>query len=889
MANRLNVLVGATFEQNVEKKLNTELRALEGKLNELSIKANFDDDFKKIVSAIQNAVSSIDMSIFSNGLSVAENALARIKDEMQDLGKVTEKSNKVVTDLQGNLKSVERTIQGIDGKEVKVKFKRDKENGFDGDLTYTDTTGQKLIAERQKAEKYWLGQSVKANENAAKKNEAAWKKYSNFMMKVNTENRIKQEELNSYISSAVDKGKTSVNELYSKYGNLKDIDGKKFFKKSEFDEYIKSLDKIAKNAENSIENTQALVDVKKELDNLLKNISAKDSSLNKSIQDDKKARVEKEKHNEAVKKSKEAYDKFKNTVKESRDNLEKLKTAFPELDFSEEEKNVRSLEGALLSYTKSINQAGKDTQHFVDLEKKLSSKDKNVVSLNNGLEKRFEQEKKATEKAALEAEKLADKQYKQELKLNSHIEEQKRKAAEDAEKAASVARQKELRAAQASYDKIEKSAEDVFENIASNRNIFDDEDISKADALSAKMREVEKVLDSTTSSTEDFVNAQKRMVGIQAEADEYKQEIKERIVAENKLQKEYIETKNAANEARKIVAKSLDNAKNSLGNNVIHSDELEKLQVELLQVGEILDKDDAKVEELRNALERLDAIKINIDARTSFEEKLNKELERIQNNLDVKSIKLNSKYGDLFNEAELRAFYDITEAINKELRKQKPEWSNVARAIKQADNNASKFEAELAASAKEAKRIQKELDILDSSLGRFIEFYGFGELFRAGKTAVTEMVQAVSTLDASIVELKKVTDETDSTYERFLGNAAKSAKELGVSMSDYIDSVTSFARSGFGFYDSQEIAKTANIMQMVSEDMSAEDASGYLISIIRGFNMEASESIDIVNALNNVDRRSRMETHGQTLSFYRKTSRNGRPIPRTRLKYVMYA
>ena len=162
--------------------------------------------------------------------------------------------------------------------------------------------------------------------------------------------------------------------------------------------------------------------------------------------------------------------------------------------------------------------------------------------------------------------------------------------------------------------------------------------------------------------------------------------------------------------------------------------------------------------------------------------------------------------------------------------------------------------------------------IVDSSLGRFIQFYWFGEIFRLAKTGVTEMVSAVSDLDSAMVELKKVTNETDATYKKFMTDAAMAGKRLGVSMSDYIESVTEFSRMGYDFEEAQQIAETANIMQMVSENLSADDASSYLISIMRGFNIAAEDSMSIIDALNNVNRRSSIEIYWQTLSSYRKTS-----------------
>lgn len=49
-----------------------------------------------------------------------------------------------------------------------------------------------------------------------------------------------------------------------------------------------------------------------------------------------------------------------------------------------------------------------------------------------------------------------------------------------------------------------------------------------------------------------------------------------------------------------------------------------------------------------------------------------------------------------------------------------------------------------------------------------------------------KMVRTVIELDSAMTELKKVTDETDATYNRFMKNAASRAKAVGASMSDVI-------------------------------------------------------------------------------------------------------
>lgn len=701
MANRLNVLVGAILDGNVAKDLNKELKSIEGKLEALSIRASFDGDFKAVVEAIQKAVSSIDLSILNNGLDSARNSLVNTSKEMQNLGRVTEKSNKVVTDLQGNLKTVERTVEGMDGKEVKVKFVADKDGGFDGDLTYTDTTGQKSISEARKAEQYWLSEKTKANEKSAKKEEAAWRKYYSFLVKSNTE------------------------------ANEKEI----------------------KNAE--------------------------------------KARLAEEKRKEEIKNTKKAYKDLEKVFKATQQKYLDARMMNPNMDLSKEEKELMSIGGALNRYKQMMKEAGKETKWFTDLQKTMYSKLKSANTLGTNIDKETEKYQKQVQKQVEAEEKAQDKLYSQKLKLNSGVEEQKRQ---------------ELAKTQDAYEKLDKTIEDLYK-YSGNNKIFGQEQAKEIDRYEVGLKEVEDILKKENVQYSELIYAQKKLTSLQNSASSFTAELNKQVVAQDKLT-----------------------------------------------------------------------------------QSTKKQIQALSAQHEIKATRLTSQYGDLFDEEEFSLIANhYLVAIERELKKIRPEANRIDETIQEWKRHVGQFETELRASHKQAKRIKDEIEILDSSLGRFIQFYGFGELFRATKTGITEMVSAVSTLDASLVELKKVSDETDATYDKFMDNAADRAKELGVAMSDYIDSVTNFARSGFDFSEAQEIAKTANIMQMVSEQMSADEASEYLISIIRGFNIEASKSIDIVNALNNVDRRSQSEMSGQTLSFYRRTSRNGRPIPRIRLFYVMCA
>lgn len=70
-----------------------------------------------------------------------------------------------------------------------------------------------------------------------------------------------------------------------------------------------------------------------------------------------------------------------------------------------------------------------------------------------------------------------------------------------------------------------------------------------------------------------------------------------------------------------------------------------------------------------------------------------------------------------------------------------------------------------------------------------------------------------------MVALKKVTDETSGTYSRFLSDAKQSSKELGASLTDFVNSTADFAKLGYSISDSSELAKVATMYLNVGDDL----------------------------------------------------------------------
>ena len=78
--------------------------------------------------------------------------------------------------------------------------------------------------------------------------------------------------------------------------------------------------------------------------------------------------------------------------------------------------------------------------------------------------------------------------------------------------------------------------------------------------------------------------------------------------------------------------------------------------------------------------------------------------------------------------------------------------------------------------------------------GMFSAFIGgVSGLYAAGRY-IKEGIEFVKELDSALTELKKVTDETEETYNKFLNTAAKTADKVGSTIKEVVSSTADWAR-----------------------------------------------------------------------------------------------
>ena len=144
---------------------------------------------------------------------------------------------------------------------------------------------------------------------------------------------------------------------------------------------------------------------------------------------------------------------------------------------------------------------------------------------------------------------------------------------------------------------------------------------------------------------------------------------------------------------------------------------------------------------------------------------------------------------------------------------------------------------------------------MDSLKGKWQEvaryLMTFGSVYRVF-AVLKQGVTYVREIDSALTELKKVTDETEETYDRFLNTAAKTADKVGSTIKEIVSSTADFARLGYNLQDATKMAESAQILMNVSEFTDISSATDSLISAIQAFSYTADESLHVVDIMNTI-------------------------------------
>jgi len=135
-----------------------------------------------------------------------------------------------------------------------------------------------------------------------------------------------------------------------------------------------------------------------------------------------------------------------------------------------------------------------------------------------------------------------------------------------------------------------------------------------------------------------------------------------------------------------------------------------------------------------------------------------------------------------------------------------------------------------------------------SAIGKFALWAGIGGIIYTVVDAVKSLFTITVGVETAFTNFQIVSDATDSQLQSVNSTINNLSSSLGVLKSDVIDASTEFARAGYEMAESMVLAEQAIIGANVGfADL--QDVSTILISSLKAFNLEASESKNVINDL----------------------------------------
>ena len=140
-------------------------------------------------------------------------------------------------------------------------------------------------------------------------------------------------------------------------------------------------------------------------------------------------------------------------------------------------------------------------------------------------------------------------------------------------------------------------------------------------------------------------------------------------------------------------------------------------------------------------------------------------------------------------------------------------------------------------------------------------------------SSLKKMVSAVIDIDTAMTELKKVTDETNTVYAKYLDDASVRAKKLGATIADTVTASADFARLGYTLDEAAQLADAALVYKNVGDGIEdVSQASESIISTMKAFGIEAENAISIVDKFNEVGNNFAISSEGVGEALRRSAS-----------------
>ena len=183
---------------------------------------------------------------------------------------------------------------------------------------------------------------------------------------------------------------------------------------------------------------------------------------------------------------------------------------------------------------------------------------------------------------------------------------------------------------------------------------------------------------------------------------------------------------------------------------------------------------------------------------------------------------------------------------------------STAKAIEKFDSSGKSMGATI-------KTISTDTSVASTAIGRlgqdFLDTTGKVLKFGAATAAIalftqgiSQAVKAMADYDEQLTNFKKVSDLSGQALDDYADKLDNLGKSVYRSRTEMLEGATSFKQAGYSDDDAARLAQIAALYQNVADsEISASEASDYIIASMKAFNISAENAQEIIDKTNEVD------------------------------------
>jgi TP901 family phage tail tape measure protein len=240
------------------------------------------------------------------------------------------------------------------------------------------------------------------------------------------------------------------------------------------------------------------------------------------------------------------------------------------------------------------------------------------------------------------------------------------------------------------------------------------------------------------------------------------------------------------------------------------------------------------------------AKELNIELSTANAKKALKELSvEAQAALSQNKVKLDNN---------ITAYIKNNTKLSKDL---VSELENVKTKINSVDSSGLKqLGNEFRTITSKANALGQTGDTVFAKLGKnskqFLNYLGSASLIMTGVNAIRSMIDEVGNLDKSLVDLQMATGDTHEQAKELLNTYIDMGQQMGATGTEVAAAASDYLRQGKTIAETNELIKDSLVLAKIG-NIDTADATTYLTTAMKGYKVEVSDVIGIVDKLSAVD------------------------------------